>query len=75
MPYPVVFAAISGAHLYGFASATSDVDLRGCHILPLRTMLGLGPIKQEIHRMLTQGEPTVDLVSEDLVRYVVLLLQ
>lgn len=75
VPYPAVFVAISGAHLYGFASPTSDVDLRGCHILPVRTMLGLGPIKQEIHRMLMQADLTVDLVSEDLVRYAVLLLQ
>ncbi|HVJ20996.1 MAG TPA: nucleotidyltransferase domain-containing protein [Polyangiaceae bacterium] len=39
-PEPV-FATISGAHLYGFASPDSDVDLRGAYLLPAREMLGL----------------------------------
>ena len=28
-PHPLAFATVSGAHLYGFPSADSDVDLRG----------------------------------------------
>jgi hypothetical protein len=28
-PYPLIFATISGAHLYGFPSPDSDYDLRG----------------------------------------------
>ena len=28
-PYPLLFATVSGAHLYGFPSSDSDVDLRG----------------------------------------------
>ncbi len=75
VPYPPIFISIGGAHLYGFASPSSDVDLRGCHLLPVRTMLGLGPIKQEIRRVLTVAGAEVDLVSEDLVRYVVLVIQ
>jgi hypothetical protein len=27
-PYPLLFATISGAHLYGFPSCDSDYDLR-----------------------------------------------
>ena len=34
-PYPLMFATISGAHLYGFPSEDSDFDLRGAHRLPL----------------------------------------
>ena len=34
-PYPLVFATVSGAHLYGFPSPDSDYDLRGCHVLPV----------------------------------------
>lgn len=41
-PEPI-FATISGAHLYGFASPDSDVDLRGAFMLPAREMLGLHP--------------------------------
>ncbi len=33
-PYPLVFATVSGAHLYGFPSIDSDFDLRGVHVLP-----------------------------------------
>ena len=31
-PYPLLFATISGAHLYGFPSPDSDYDLRGVHV-------------------------------------------
>jgi uncharacterized protein len=40
-PYPLLFATISGAHLYGFPSADSDFDLRGVHVLPLAEVVGL----------------------------------
>lgn len=46
-PEPV-FATISGAHLYGFASPDSDVDLRGAIVLPARAMLGIHPPKETI---------------------------
>ena len=40
-PYPLLFATISGAHLYGFPSPDSDFDLRGAHVLPLQRVVGL----------------------------------
>lgn len=46
-PEPI-FATISGAHLYGFASPDSDVDLRGAFMLPARDMLGLHPPAETI---------------------------
>jgi predicted nucleotidyltransferase len=39
-PYPLLFATISGAHLYGFPSPDSDFDLRGAHVLPLEHIVG-----------------------------------
>jgi predicted nucleotidyltransferase len=42
-PHPLLFATISGAHLYGFPSPDSDYDLRGVHILPLGRIVGLDP--------------------------------
>ena len=39
-PYPLLFATISGAHLYGFPSPDSDIDLRGAHVLPLEKVVG-----------------------------------
>ena len=35
MNYKPLFVTVSGAHLYGFPSSDSDVDLSGCHFLPL----------------------------------------
>lgn len=46
-PTPI-FATISGAHLYGFASPDSDVDLRGAFLLPLRSVLGIQPPAETI---------------------------
>lgn len=46
-PAPI-FATISGAHLYGFASPDSDVDLRGAFMLPATDLLGLHPSKETI---------------------------
>ncbi|MCB9558170.1 MAG: nucleotidyltransferase domain-containing protein [Deltaproteobacteria bacterium] len=46
-PEPI-FATISGAHLYGFASPDSDVDLRGAFMLPASALLGLHPPKETI---------------------------
>jgi predicted nucleotidyltransferase len=40
-PYPLLFATISGAHLYGFPSPDSDFDLRGAHVLPVEKVVGL----------------------------------
>ena len=73
--HPLLFASISGAHLYGFPSPDSDVDRRGCHVLPARALLGLHPPKPTLNRTWTVDGGEIDLVSHDLVKFVVLLLQ
>lgn len=40
-PGSLVYCAVSGAHLYGFASRDSDIDLKGVHAAPVETLLGL----------------------------------
>lgn len=72
--YPLVFATISGAHLYGFASPDSDYDIRGAHILPPREVLGLIRGEDTITSML-DGPPEVDLVTHDIEKFVRLLLK
>jgi hypothetical protein len=62
-PYPLVFATISGAHLYGFPSADSDVDLRGVHLLPLREVVGLRTGPATLDRTWTRDGVEVDLPS------------
>ncbi|MBM3471944.1 MAG: nucleotidyltransferase [Armatimonadetes bacterium] len=74
-PHPLIFATISGAHLYGFPSADSDYDLRGAHVLPLRGVVGLDPPPEtvEIHR--TQAVPQIDLVTHDVAKFIRLMLR
>ena len=48
--YPLIFATISGAHLYGFPSPDSDFDLRGVHVLPLKEVVGLRTGPETIER-------------------------
>ena len=73
-PYPLLFATLSGAHLYGFASPDSDWDLRGVHLLPLREVLGLGP-RHETHELARDdGTVELDLVTHDAHKFARLLL-
>ena len=66
-PTPV-FATISGAHLYGFASVDSDVDLRGVFLTPAHEMLGLRPPPETIT---VEDKATIDLdwVAHDIRKF------
>lgn len=64
-PYPLVFATISGAHLYGFPSADSDFDLRGVHLLPLEQIAGLEPGEETVEKSGVHDGIEVDLVTHD----------
>jgi predicted nucleotidyltransferase len=72
-PYPLLFATISGAHLYGFPSPDSDFDVRGVHLLPPRELLGLIHGPETIETML-EGPPEVDLVTHEAEKFLRLLL-
>jgi uncharacterized protein len=74
-PYPLVFATVSGAHLYGFASADSDFDLRGVHCLPLRLLVGLIPGEETIEVSRIQDGLELDLVTHDAAKFFRLLLR
>ncbi|MFN0059742.1 MAG: DNA polymerase beta superfamily protein [Planctomycetota bacterium] len=67
-PEPV-FATVSGAHLYGFASPDSDVDLRGVILLSARELLGLSRANETI--TLSEKTPDLDLgwVAHDLRKF------
>jgi uncharacterized protein len=73
-PYPLLFATISGAHLYGFPSPDSDYDLRGVHILPVDEVLGLGSVRATVE--VSKKEPIdLDLVTHDVHKFFGLLLK
>ncbi|MFC6592053.1 DNA polymerase beta superfamily protein [Deinococcus lacus] len=74
-PYPLLFATISGAHLYGFPSPDSDWDLRGAHILPLPEVLGLDEPNETHELTRDDGEVELDLVTHDLRKFAALLLR
>lgn len=75
LPYPILFAGVSGAHLYGFPSPDSDVDLRACHVLPVASFLRFDEPRLTVDRMWSIGGVEVDLVSHDLKKFVTLLLR
>jgi len=77
-PYPLLFVTVSGAHLYGFASADSDYDLRGVHILPPADVLGLTKPREtiEVSRPPSApGEIDLDLVTHDVKKFMLMMLR
>jgi predicted nucleotidyltransferase len=73
--YPLIFATLSGAHLYGFPSADSDYDLRGSHLLPLAELVGLDSGPDTIESTSVERGIEVDLVTHDLKKFVTLMLR
>lgn len=74
-PYPLLFATISGAHLYGFPSPDSDYDLRGAHILPVREVVGLNAGRETIEVSEVRDGLEIDLVTHDARKFFGLLLK
>jgi uncharacterized protein len=75
MAYPMVFATISGAHLYGFPSPDSDYDLRGTHVLPLRQVVGLDVKDETVERGGIHDGLEMDIVSHDVRKFFGLMLK
>src|SRR5205809_5022119 len=74
-PYPLLFATISGAHLYGFPSPDSDYDLRGTHLLPLEHIVGLDSGDETVERSGVHDGLEIDLVTHDARKFFGLLLK
>src|SRR5271154_6155149 len=74
-PYALLFATISGAHLYGFPSPDSDFDLRGCHVLPLRDVVGLEAGRETVESSTIDEGVEVDLVTHDIRKFFGLMLK
>jgi predicted nucleotidyltransferase len=75
LDYRPLFVTVSGAHLYGFPSADSDVDLRGCHRLPLRDVVGLDLPNQTLEHKTVHDATEVELVSHEIAKYLRLLVR
>lgn len=74
-PCPLLFATISGAHLYGFPSPDSDFDLRGVHLLPLHEVVGLRTGRETIEKSGIHDGLEIDLVTHDARKFFGLLLK
>jgi predicted nucleotidyltransferase len=72
--YPAVFATVSGAHLYGFASVDSDLDLRGVHLLPLAELVGLRTGPETLQADGVRDGVELDVVTHELGKFCRLLL-
>jgi predicted nucleotidyltransferase len=75
LTYPPVFVTVSGAHLYGFPSPDSDVDLRGAYLMPLEAVVGLYPAQETITCTFDEAGREIDLVAHDLHKFLRLLLK
>ncbi|MBW4646387.1 MAG: nucleotidyltransferase domain-containing protein [Goleter apudmare HA4340-LM2] len=73
--YPLLFATISGSHLYGFPSPDSDYDLRGVHILPIQEVVGLNIGAETIEISKVYESLELDLVTHDIKKFFLLLLK
>jgi predicted nucleotidyltransferase len=73
LPRPLLFATVSGAHLYGFASVDSDLDLRGAHLLPAEEVVGLRTGPETLQHDGVRDGVELDVVSHDLLKFARLL--
>jgi hypothetical protein len=73
LPYPLVVATVSGAHLYGFASVDSDLDLRAAHVLPAAEIVGLRLGPETVQHTGDRDGIELDVVSHDLRKFAKLL--
>jgi predicted nucleotidyltransferase len=69
LPYPLIFATVSGAHLYGFASVDSDLDVRAAHVLPAAEVVGLRTGPDTVQAGGLRDGVELDVVSHDLRKF------
>ena len=72
-PHPLVFASTFGSKLYGFDTPASDRDIRGSHIIPLDSAIGLDEVKPTI-TWKRYAKVNVEVTTHDVKKYLFLLL-
>ena len=61
-----VVIALSGAHAYGFPSPDSDLDLKGIHVLPTSSLVGLHQPTLHVERMEVIEGVEIDYSSNEI---------
>ena len=64
-----------GSHAWGSPQPDSDVDLRGCHQLPLRDIVGIDRPKETLEWETAHDGTEIELVSHDIGKYLRLLVK
>ncbi len=60
----IIYLTISGSDLYGFRSADSDVDIRGCWQVSTNKLLGLGRPRETIEMKTLKEDATKDEIHD-----------
>jgi predicted nucleotidyltransferase len=68
-----LFWTVSGAHLYGFPSVDSDIDVRGSYLAPLRALVGLRPPNETAEPKGEFAGREVEAVGHEIGKYLRLL--
>ena len=71
----LLLVSVSGAHLYGFPSPDSDVDLRGAFAAPLESVLSLDMPRQTVQPAGLVGGVEVEAVAHEIGKYLKLLIK
>ncbi len=71
----LIFVTVSGAHLYGFPSLDSDVDLRGSFAAPLPEVLSLDTPRETLDPEGIVGGVEVEAVGHEIAKYLRLLVK
>jgi len=74
-PFPLLFATVSGAHLYGFPSPDSDYDLRGAHATPAALLTGMERVEETVKTSHIREGMEIDLVTHEARKFFTLLLR
>ena len=74
-PHRFVFATVVGEHLYGFAGADSDLDVRAAHVIPPRELLGLRTPSETLAYTAHRDGLDFEVVSLDVGRLCLSLLK
>jgi predicted nucleotidyltransferase len=75
IPGTPLFVTVSGAHLYGFPSPDSDVDLRGTFAAPLEQILSLDRPRETHESKDLVGGVEVEMVAHEAEKYLRLLVK
>lgn len=70
----VVLCAITGSHQCGFSSADSDLDIKGIHLAPTRSVLGLDPPSKAHNRLEVFEGVECDLTTNEAAAAIKMLL-